>query len=71
MNKFELEAYAAPKEVATKATFLKKGRKLVMTASGGVQVHPWLVADSIVETDELNPVREEASAKATKNWWWQ
>ena len=71
MSKYELEEYAAPKEVATKATFLKKGRKWVITASGGVQIHPWLIADKIVEAKELEPVREQAQASSTKNWWWQ
>ncbi len=70
-KEYELEAYDAPKSVATKATFLKKGRKWVITASGGVQIYPWQIADKVVEEESLAPLREQASVIAQGNWWWQ
>lgn len=68
---YELEVYDAPKSIATKATFLKKGRKWVITASGGVQIYPWQIADKTVEAETLAPLREQASVIADDNWWWQ
>lgn len=70
-KEYDLEAYDAPKSVATKATFLKKGRKWVITASGGVQVYPWQIADKTVEVETLAPLREQAAVIANDNWWWQ
>ena len=61
--------YAAPKRVATKASPVKKGRNWIISASGGVQIYPWQIADRTEVTDALAPVRAEAS-RSGDGWWW-
>ena len=68
----ELERYAAPQSVATRATMLKKGNKWVITASGGVQFFPWQVADRSEESIETSQVRSQAlETMSPTAWWWQ
>jgi len=61
--------FNTPKQVATQASVLRKGRGWLISASGGVQMYPAeLVADS--EKDEqLSIARQQATAGAEK-WWW-
>ncbi len=68
---YQLEKYDTPRQVATKASFLKKGNKWIITASGGVQFYPWQVADRVEESADLAPLREQAAATQTDAWWWQ
>ncbi|MEQ8847556.1 DUF1598 domain-containing protein [Botrimarina sp.] len=68
---FEPEEYATPKYVATQASFLKRGAKWVITASGGVQVFPWQVADKSEESPQLAELRESQGAANADAWWWQ
>lgn len=68
---FTAEAYNVPKYVATQATFLKRGGKWVVTASGGAQVFPWQVADEQEELASLGKLRTETAAKEADAWWWQ
>lgn len=70
-TEFELEEYNVPRYVATQATFLKRGGKWVVTASGGVQVFPWQIADRNVEEPKLEELRAKTAASAATNWWWQ
>ncbi|TWT66312.1 hypothetical protein Pla123a_47060 [Posidoniimonas polymericola] len=71
MTGYELEEFPAPREVASQASFLNKRGKRIVTASGGVQLTPWHVAENLQETTELAPAREQAIAKAGAAWWWQ
>ena len=68
---YEPEAYNVPKYVATQATFLKRGGKWVVTASGGVQLFPWQIADEQEEVAALGELRTETASKENKAWWWQ
>ncbi|WP_145287209.1 DUF1598 domain-containing protein [Pirellulimonas nuda] len=70
MEKEELEQYPAPREVASQASFIKKGRNWIISASGGVQMFPWEIADRNEESAEVAKVRDTV-AKAPSNWWWQ
>ena len=70
-SEYDLERYDTPKSVATSATFFKKGRQWVITASGGVQIYPWQIADRVDEAESLRDVREMAAAKRQTAWWWQ
>lgn len=72
MQKEVIEEYPAPRKVASKASFIKKGNKWVISASGGVQVQPWMVADRSEESADMTTLRDKvATAKANSNWWWQ
>lgn len=73
LEKEALEEYDAPRQVASQASFIKKGRRWVISASGGVQMFPWQVADQTIEGDSPAPVHQSAadSAGDAKSWWWQ
>jgi hypothetical protein len=71
MEKEEIDEYPAPRRVASQASLIKKGRNWVITASGGVQFQPWLVADRTEQSAEIAPVRDKvAAAEDSGNWWW-
>ena len=65
-----LEQFTAPKQVDSKASFLKKGRNWIISASGGVLIHSWGIADKHEKSESLGPVREKALAASGKRWWW-
>jgi hypothetical protein len=60
----------APKQVPTQANFVKKGRDFVISASGGVQINSWLIANENKVSDEIAPAREDAAKTRQTNWWW-
>ncbi|MEM9353985.1 MAG: DUF1598 domain-containing protein [Planctomycetota bacterium] len=64
----ETAAYPAPRTVATTANFVRQGRNTLVSASGGVQVLPWVVADS---TEVSSTVAESRPAGLTSasGWW--
>lgn len=70
-GEFAPEEYNVPRQVATQATFLKRGKTWIITASGGVQVFPWQIADREVEEPSLGELRTETAAKLSDSWWWQ
>ncbi|MEN6407287.1 MAG: DUF1598 domain-containing protein [Thermoguttaceae bacterium] len=64
------EAFNAPKQVESKASALKRGRGLVLSASGGVAINSWLIADQVRVSDEVAPQRAKAAAGETASWYW-
>ena len=50
------EQFHAPKQTPSKASVLKKGRNWVITASGGVQVNSWSIADKAQPSDAPGPI---------------
>lgn len=64
-----LAQYNVPRQVATTASLLKKGRNWVVSASGGVQIYPWQIAERSEQSESLGNVREQLSAE--KNRWWR
>lgn len=67
---YELEEYPAPREVPSQASFIAKGGRNIITASGGVEMSPWRVAEDLEQTDKLAPIRQQAAAGGV-NWYWQ
>lgn len=68
----QIEEYPAPRRVASQASLIKKGRNWVISASGGVQFQPWMVADNAEQSTEIAPIRDKvAAAESNTNWWWQ
>ncbi len=63
----QLAHYPAPRQVATTASLLKKGRNWVISASGGVQIMPWHIADQIEQVDSLATIRKQLSSDLNKN----
>ncbi|MBW3596490.1 MAG: DUF1598 domain-containing protein [Planctomycetes bacterium] len=64
-----LEAWNAPKAIATQCSFAKRGNRYVITASGGVQIESWEVASQTAVDPQIAETRER-SASSMSNWWW-
>jgi hypothetical protein len=62
--------FASPKQVATKASFVRKAHGTLVTASGGVQILPWQAAEKqSPAAANLGQARDSAAPKSDK-WWW-
>jgi hypothetical protein len=64
------EALNAPKQVFSLASYLKKGKRWIVSASGGVAINSWLIAQETTPSDALSPARAKAASTETANWWW-
>ena len=64
-----IAAYHAPRQVDSKVSFVKQGRNWVVSASGGVQFLPWVVADKTEQNDDLLNVREQFTSQQAR-WYW-
>ena len=63
-----VESWNAPKTVSTQCSFTKRGREYLITASGGVQIESWQVADQSEVDARLSKVYMEA-ATTDGSWW--
>jgi hypothetical protein len=61
--------FPAPKQVSSKANALKKGRNWIISASGGVEINSWQVADKTQTSPKLSTARQAKPADA-KSWHW-
>lgn len=62
-----------PKQVPTQASFVKRGKNYVISASGGVEINSWQMASGATPSAEPAAVRqrEADAAKAHPGrWWW-
>lgn len=59
----------APRQVASKAVVLKKGRNWVI-AAGGVSINPWSIFDKSETHGQVASLRTKAGAKPAATWWW-
>jgi hypothetical protein len=70
----KLHASVPPKRVPTQCSATKKGSNWVITASGGVSINSWEVADKTVIVPTVGEVREKAKAGAYdgagEGLWW-
>ncbi|HEY2828102.1 MAG TPA: DUF1598 domain-containing protein, partial [Pirellulales bacterium] len=62
--------YNPPKQVDSKASFVKKGRSYVISASGGVQFQPWEMLVKKEVSPAIDPIRTAAVKTRSANWWW-
>lgn len=69
-TKYQIAEYPAPREVPSKASFINKRGKQIVTASGGVQFFPWRVAESFETSASLDAVRNNP-APESGTWYWQ
>ena len=69
MNALALSEYYAPRQVNSQATFVKRRNDFVVSASGGVQLLPWEVADEIEEVASVGDIRTQLPAPTGK-WTW-
>ena len=59
----------APKQIASKASLVHKGRKW-MIAAGGVEINPWTFVEKAQSSDQLSGVRAQGAAAEGATWWW-
>jgi hypothetical protein len=60
------------KLIPPEVSFLKKGKSWIVTASGGIQVESWQVADNVETSGELADLRQQAvTPRTTESIWWQ
>ncbi len=65
-----LEQYNPPRSVASKASFVKRGRQYVTSVSGGVEVQPWEIVLRDPESSQaVTAIRSKAEGRG-KSWWW-
>jgi hypothetical protein len=66
----DTEAFPAPKQVNSQASVLKKGRNWIISASGGVAINSWGIADQVKPSDTITAARQTAAAVADASWYW-
>ena len=57
--------FNAPKQVESKASGLKKGANWVISASGGVAINSWAIAEKAKTSDTVAPVRARPPPRRT------
>ena len=68
LHEVSVAVYPSPKQVASQASFLKRRGNYTISASGGVQIWPWQIADQVEESAAVNAVRSKLSADSGQ-WW--
>ena len=63
-----LASYPIPRSTASKASFVKTGRNWVISASGGVQLLPWEIADRSEASESLAQVRDSIEFAGDQFW---
>ena len=69
-DQLSLEVYEIPRNVQSMASYVKKGRNWVISASGGIEISSWQVAEKVEEAQSILPVHQTASPANTSQWWW-
>ncbi len=64
-----VDFFPAPKQIDTQASVIKKRGKYIISASGGVEISAWLVAQQSEADEKLNPLRGDCAPVGT-TWWW-
>jgi hypothetical protein len=64
------EEYPAAKTVESKASVLRKGSNWVISASGGVLVNSWGIADKTQKSTAPTQLRAKAAPAEKTAWWW-
>ncbi|HEX4143942.1 MAG TPA: DUF1598 domain-containing protein [Pirellulales bacterium] len=64
------EKFNQPKQIATQASMLQKGTSWLISASGGVQMYCWQLAEKAETSAELAPERRKTVLPPDGRWWW-
>jgi hypothetical protein len=64
------DQFPAPRHVESKVSTLKKGSSWIITASGGVEINSWAVAEKAQTAPEMLASRKQAAPLAGSKWWW-
>jgi hypothetical protein len=66
-NVLALPEYAAPKEIASRASIVKKGRHTLI-GTGGVEINPWTALEETTENAKLVQLQKQVSFDGSQ-WW--
>jgi hypothetical protein len=69
-RRLALAAHRIPKNVASHASALRRGRTWVVSVSGGVELDVPRVVNAAEVQPEVAEARMQASPKSTQSWWW-
>ena len=64
------DKYEEARELPTLANAVEKGKRWLISASGGVSIDPWRAASKEEKSDKIAPVHEDALPPAGASWWW-
>ena len=64
------EKFGTPKQIATQASVVQKAASWLISASGGVQMYCWQMADKAEPSPALAPERQKVALPADGRWWW-
>lgn len=64
------EALNTPRTISPQCSFLRTRKGWVVTASGGVQVESWQVAQQTKVVPNMSLKRESLGAAPNGSWWW-
>jgi hypothetical protein len=65
-----IEVFPAPKHVNSQASAVKKGSNWIVSASGGVEMNSWAVADKVEANASLAPIHKQAQRPTNAKWYW-
>lgn len=68
MGEAAVPEYPAPRQTSSKASAVKQGRNWIVSASGGVEMAPWAVADRTETVESLSAPRERFADAGQKLW---
>lgn len=69
-SELKLGSGNAPKTIAPEVSFLRGKDSFIVTASGGVAVESWLVADKKEIVAEVAQIRKKATPGERRSLWW-
>jgi hypothetical protein len=69
-SKLEPAKWNAPTSVSTQCSVTHKGREFIITASGGVEINSWAIADKTVESSTVSEIRQKAAPKSEGSFYW-
>ena len=62
--------FAAPTQVDSKVSMLRKGHNWVISASGGVAIHPWGMVEKAQASEAPAAARAKAAPSDSSAWYW-
>jgi hypothetical protein len=69
MGQEELDRYPAPTHTSTQASAVRKRGAWVISASGGVEIVPWQIADKVETVAAIGETRSEMATDVEEFWW--
>jgi hypothetical protein len=69
MGQEELDRYPTPTQTASQASAVRKRGAWVISASGGVEIVPWQIADKVETVEAIGAKRADMAADVNEFWW--